>query len=74
MGKLTIKKYHKNRYCIGGRKRDIVNKEVGIIKQGKMGNYCFLGFLGEIGGFDREMREKGCWMSGAAARTGKERY
>ena len=26
--------------------------------------------FGENGGFDGEMREKGGWMSGAAARTG----
>ena len=29
------------------------------------------GFLGKIEGFAGEMREKGCWMSGAAARTGE---
>ena len=28
------------------------------------------GFLGKIGRFGGEMREKGCAMSGAAARTG----
>ena len=32
-------------------------------------------FLGKMGGgFDGEMREKGCLMSGAAARTGKATY
>ena len=31
------------------------------------------GFLGKIGSFTGEMREKGCWVSGAAARTGMEK-
>ena len=29
------------------------------------------GFLGKIGRFPGDIREKGCLMSGAAARTGK---
>ena len=41
----------------------------------KMGVFCRIYpnwgmFLGKIGVFDGEMREKECWMSGAAARTG----
>ena len=41
---------------------------------GKVEDFMVGGGLGEVRRFAREMRGKGCGMSGAAARTGKERY